>query len=289
MKIAIASDLHLEFGDLELKNNDNADLLILAGDICVARDIDVYTEFFRRVSGEFPRVLYIMGNHEHYTGDFAMSHNILKTALAKFDNIHVLEKEFIELDGYTFVAGTMWTDMNGYDKASMSIIGAMMNDFKIIRNSNRYTYRRVPLYKESSDGGYVIDEYGRKIEIGMKMKETVSKFSTDDAYNDHKQFLDYLDNFLQKDYNKLVVVTHHAPSGLSTPPEYAHQYDMNGGYRSHLDHLIEDHPQIKLWIHGHMHDPVDYKIGSTRVFSNPRGYIGYETAASKFELKTIDI
>jgi hypothetical protein len=25
-----------------------------------------------------------------------------------------------------------------------------------------------------------------------------------------------------------------------------------------------------------MHDPVDYKIGETRVVSNPRGYIGHE-------------
>ena len=289
MKIAIASDLHLEFGDIELKNNNNADLLILAGDICVAKYINEYTEFFRRVSVEFPSVLYIMGNHEHYNGDFAKSHDILKTVLAKFDNIHVLEKDTIELNGYTFVAGTMWSDMNGYDKASMNLIGALMNDFKCIKNSNNCTYRKVPLYKKSSDGGYVTDEHGRKIQIGTKMKEQPSTFSTEDAYNDHKQFLDYLDNFLQKDYNKLVVVTHHAPSGLSTPPEFAHQIEMNGGYRSHLDHLIEDHPQIKLWIHGHMHDPVNYRIGNTRVYSNPRGYIGYETAASKFELKTIDI
>ena len=38
MKIAIASDVHLEFGDLILKNEENADVLILSGDICVAAD-----------------------------------------------------------------------------------------------------------------------------------------------------------------------------------------------------------------------------------------------------------
>jgi 3',5'-cyclic AMP phosphodiesterase CpdA len=39
MKIAVCSDLHLEFGDINLQNTDNADVLILGGDICVAADI----------------------------------------------------------------------------------------------------------------------------------------------------------------------------------------------------------------------------------------------------------
>jgi len=37
MKIALASDIHLEFGDLDLTNDDNADVLILSGDICTAK------------------------------------------------------------------------------------------------------------------------------------------------------------------------------------------------------------------------------------------------------------
>lgn len=280
MRLTIASDLHLEFADIELKNDSNTDMLVLAGDICVVNDIKEYVYFFERVSKEFPRVLYIMGNHEHYNGDYATTYNVLKQVLNPFSNIHLLEKESFELDGITFIGGTMWTDMNGYDKTSMAIIGSMMNDFRCVRNSNRYTHRKVPLYQK--------DDNGDNVKTGMKMKQTVSKFSVDDAYNDHKRFLDYLDGFLLKD-NKLVVVTHHAPSGQSTPLEYLNQYEMNGGYRSHLDHLIEDHPNIKLWIHGHMHDPVDYTIGKTRVFANPRGYLGYETQAKNFVLKTIEL
>ena len=52
---------------------------------------------------------------------------------------------------------------------------------------------------------------------------------------------------------------------------------MNGGYASDLSDFILDHPQIKLWTHGHMHQCFDYMIGSTRVVCNPRGYEGYET------------
>ena len=39
MRLYVTSDLHLEFGDLDLHNRDDVDVLILGGDICVARDI----------------------------------------------------------------------------------------------------------------------------------------------------------------------------------------------------------------------------------------------------------
>ena len=48
MKIAIASDLHLEFGDLNIQNTDNADVLILSGDILVAADIGRPGKLFGR-------------------------------------------------------------------------------------------------------------------------------------------------------------------------------------------------------------------------------------------------
>ena len=40
MKISLASDVHLEFGQLEIKNTENAKVLILSGDICVANDLN---------------------------------------------------------------------------------------------------------------------------------------------------------------------------------------------------------------------------------------------------------
>ena len=27
-----------------------------------------------------------------------------------------------------------------------------------------------------------------------------------------------------------------------------------------------------LWVHGHMHDPVDEMLGNTRIIANPHGY-----------------
>ena len=64
---------------------------------------------------------------------------------------------------------------------------------------------------------------------------------------------------------------------------------MNGGYASNLSEFILNHPEIVLWIHGHMHLPSDYLVGTTRVVANPRGYAGHEEQADKFQLKFLDI
>ena len=39
MKIALCSDLHLEFQDIDLKNTEDAEVLILSGDIMIAEDL----------------------------------------------------------------------------------------------------------------------------------------------------------------------------------------------------------------------------------------------------------
>jgi predicted phosphodiesterase len=44
MKIALASDLHLEFQDINLKNTEGAEVLILSGDIMVAEDLHNHPE-----------------------------------------------------------------------------------------------------------------------------------------------------------------------------------------------------------------------------------------------------
>ena len=67
MKLQIISDLHLEFGSTVRIDNAGADILCLAGDICLARDFyknnersRKYRQFFDQVSKEFDTILYIM-------------------------------------------------------------------------------------------------------------------------------------------------------------------------------------------------------------------------------------
>lgn len=279
MKIAVCSDLHLEFGSLTLKNTDNAEVLILSGDICVSKDLmepgdmsaksEELHKFFKNCSGEFPSVVYVAGNHEHYHGDYGRTLNDLKTRLSYLSNLHILDKETVTLEGVTFVGATLWTDMNDEDPITMQTIGSMMNDFRCVKNSNKKVSFR------DADGNF---------------HERVSRFSPEDAVEDHKKTLDYIRHVVgDKDNQKFVVVGHHAPSKLSTHPRYQNETLMNGGYSSDLSQFILDNPQIKLWTHGHTHETFDYKIGETRIVCNPRGYINYEERADNFQLKTFEI
>jgi Icc-related predicted phosphoesterase len=288
MKVAICSDLHLEFGDLFFKNEDNIDVLILSGDIMVAADLgkpDPYDimqgakhtrnrDFMSRCSFQFPHVIYIMGNHEHYHGDYATSADILRKFCAEWDNVHFLDKEQIKIDDVTFIGGTLWTDMNGEDALTMRHIAGMMNDFRIVKNSNReVTYKT---FDEGSDN--------------PTFRTRTSSFSPADAVEDHRAMMAYVQTIIEGRYDeKFVVVGHHAPSKASTHPRYKDEEVMNGGYSTNLDDFIIDHPQIKLWTHGHTHEDFDYRVGSTRVVCNPRGYINYEERADRFELKTVEI
>ena len=314
MKIAICSDLHLEFGDINLQNTENADVLILGGDICVAADIgkpdpnnimegarsNRITDFFKRCSFQFPHVIYVMGNHEHYHGDFATSGNKLKSLLESnmLSNVYLLDKESKKIDDVTFIGGTLWTDMNKEDSLTLFNIKRMMNDFRCVENSNRMVNRTVPIYEENphftpdglNGGKYLQNEAGFHIKIGEKRKDYPSKFCPEDAVVDHKQMLGYIQIVVEGKFDqKFVVVGHHAPSRSSTHPRYAREELMNGGYSSSLDEYIMDHPQIKLWTHGHTHEDFDYMIGSTRIVCNPRGYINYEGRADSFELKFVEV
>jgi len=283
MKIALASDVHLEFGQLEINNTENADALILSGDICVAKDLndraDVnilgeshksnrYHAFFQKCSEEFKHVIYIAGNHEHYHGDFATSIPRICEKLAYLPNLHFLDKEFVTFDDITFVGGTLWTNMNKEDPKTLYSIKSYMNDYQIIKNSDRVVNFR------DEEGNFHIRQ---------------AKFSPEDSVEDHKAMLDFIDHSTKDISRKFVVVGHHSPSKLSTKPQYEKDVIVNGAYSSDLSEFILDRPQIKVWTHGHTHHKFDYMIGSTRIICNPRGYIDYERDAEFFELQYFEV
>jgi hypothetical protein len=81
----------------------------------------------------------------------------------------------------------------------------------------------------------------------------------------------WLDAVIERgDTSGAVIVTHHAPSARSLPPERSADWP-SAAYASDLEPLVEA-SKARLWVHGHTHWPVDYRIGETRVISNPRGY-----------------
>lgn len=286
MKIALASDLHLEFGDLDIVNTDNAEVLILSGDICVAADLDMrdrrqtemgfararserFHDFFERCAANFPHVIYVMGNHEYYHSDFATALGEMRRKLEHLPNLYIMERDVKVIGDITFIGGTLWTDMNNHDSLTLYHMRTMMNDFRVIANST------TPVHFKTQEGEF---------------RTRVGKFSPEDAVSEHVKMKQYIQSVVQGNHDtKYVVVGHHSPSRQSTHEMYVNDTVMNGGYSSDLDEFIADHPQIRLWTHGHTHHPFDYQIGQTRVVCNPRGYIGYEPEAANFKLQYIDV
>ena len=276
MKLYLASDLHLEFGDIEIRNNDDVDVLVLSGDIFVAHDIEkckpgttepsdgfhMISKFFDTVSQRFDHMVYVMGNHEHYGSDFAQTPKIISRFLKKkrYSNVHFLNNSAVKINSWHFAGCTLWTDMSKSDPFSMWDARFQFNDFKRIKN------------KRNAACGW--------------------KYTPEDAVNEHvksKNFLDkQLADWQQQGVKNIVVVGHHAPSQRSIHPRYSNNR-MNCCYSSDMDEFVLQYPDIALWTHGHVHQNFDYMVGTTRVVCNPRGYIGYEPQASDWKPQLIEL
>jgi hypothetical protein len=225
-------------------------------------------------------VVYIAGNHEHYHGDFATTIPKLKESLAYLNNVHVLNNETFEHRGAVFAGTTLWTDMNKGDPLTLQSMSRMMNDFRCVENSNRVVSYRTFLPDPANPGQEIV-----------KFKERPATFSPEDAMEEHRIALEFIAKAYEDTppWTHFIVVGHHTPSHSSCHPRYKGEHLMNGGYHSDLSNFILDRPRIKLWTHGHTHELYDYMIGSTRIVCNPRGYIGHESIADKFELKVVGI
>lgn len=257
MKISLCSDLHLEFSDVTIENENKCDVLILSGDIMVAVDLYDnpedkqvggsrrelayrYREFLSSCSTQFKHVVYIAGNHEFYRGKFHESISWLKQECDKFKNIHFLEQSSVEIDDVLFLGATLWTNCNKGDPHTQYYVSQNLNDYKVIRNDlNGYTKLR-------------------PADTILRHRESLAYFKKELSQCDKSK--------------KVVVVGHHSPSHMSIHHNYKDEHLMNGGYHSDLSEFILDHDNIVLWTHGHVHNAFDYTIGNTRVVCNPRGY-----------------
>lgn len=241
MTIQIISDLHHEFGKTEL-SFDKADLVILGGDT----DIGIKGIEWVKSQIKTVPVIYILGNHEYYKGSYPKTLNKIKEAAIE-TNIVVLENDTYDMNGIRFHGATLWTDFALYGNSVENgiLCQSKMNDYKMIRRDPSY-----------------------------------SKLRTIDTFKIHHVSRKWLEQSLRESkLVKNIVITHHAPSLKSIPDKFREDY-LSSAYASNLEDLISKY-QPDYWIHGHIHTPIKYEIGITKVICNPHGYIdekynGYE-------------
>ncbi|MGZ8160213.1 MAG: metallophosphoesterase family protein [Methylobacter sp.] len=261
MKIHLLSDLHNEF-DLYTPSlaAKQADIVVLAGDIDLkARGVD-----YARHAFACP-VIYVPGNQEFYGGH--LDTTLEKMRMRACARVRVLDNDEWIFNGVRFLGATCWTDYSSTGDVLLAKWDAHqgLTDFKKIRAA-----------------GY------RKVQSG------------DFVMRNHKSLNWLRERLAERFGGHTVVVTHHAPSRLSIGDahveysEYVKNWKMamdssskigstyiknishlDASYANNWDELMGD--SISLWLHGHTHYAVDYKINGTRIFSNPRGYPGEST------------
>lgn len=233
MRVSILSDLHQEFGVLDLPRPE-ADLIVLAGDIHTKCNALPWIRSFCR---DTPAA-YVCGNHEFYGDRLPRVAEKLIDA-TRGTNVHVLEDSHFDVNDWHVYGCTLWTDMALIEpwQDGAALAWEKMNDYKRIRNSVRGYRRLLPK----------------------------------DTRNLHLRSVERLDAFFaHHEPQRTIVVTHHAPPLLSLSEQWRTE-PISCAYASHLDKFIQRH-QPRLWIHGHIHHSNDYFIGKTRVISNPQGY-----------------
>ena len=110
----------------------------------------------------------------------------------------------------------------------------------------------------------------------IKDKNLVRKFTVEDHCMLFRICRGYIANRLRNikvegSKKKVIVVTHHAPTPYSVAPEYKND-PLSACFASDMRKFINEHPEIRLWVHGHLHSSFDYIYNGCRVVAEPFGY-----------------
>ncbi|MEO8122529.1 MAG: metallophosphoesterase [Burkholderiales bacterium] len=234
MKIHLMSDLHLSVHPMAAPQAD-ADIVVVAGDLArPAASIEWASQYDRPT-------LFVAGNHEFYGSDLVTTVTQLREH-AKGTSVHVLECDEWQFGGVRFLGCTLWSDYRLISDPAQRELGlqqavAMVRDFT-------------------------------RIAVAPGRPELFTPAVSQALFDRSVAWLET--KFDEAHAGPTVVITHFAPSPGSIHPRFAGS-PLNACFVSDIeDRILRWQPQ--LWLHGHVHDSFDYRVGGTRVVANPRGY-----------------
>lgn len=254
MIIELISDIHMHFTatpeDVDIRPMSGLDfypflpqphgfgeMLVIAGDIG-PWEYDAVPYLHRLAEDTQLPILFVPGNHEFEMG-VPLNHRFI----SPHPNVTILQHGDTHVrNGYCFIGATLWSDSTMSPKERTT--AALFHDFLSINSPTR-------LGEKISLKEYV-DQHHREADAVFSACEHA-----------HKEGL------------TPIVVTHHAPSFGSTHVSFIGSR-FNFLFASELSDRIMELGEAAppLWVHGHMHNPVDYRIGKTRIINQPLGYRG---------------
>ena len=261
MKIQLLSDLHLEVHPHFVPQpTPGADVLVLAGDIGSYQSgslLDAMgdSDFGLGRFAHWPvPVIFVPGNHEYDAQDFDAAHARLRATCERLGLIW-LERESVVLHGVRFVGTTLWSDFDALaeHEGSSDLVRRLRQRDKAFRAANFYLKKTGGTRDEAAFLAPAVREQGLLCQ--QWLRETLAT-----AFD-----------------GPTVAVTHFAPSLHSADPRYG-LVPGTAGFCNALDDCLAP---VQLWLHGHLHAPLDYTVqgahpGGTpwqcRVVANPLGY-----------------
>lgn len=235
MKLQIFSDLHLEHGATFFPQQNESEVVILAGDIHIGLQGLEYAVTLIETLNK--HVIYVPGNHEFFWHDVITLREEMQRFSKQHAKLHVLDNTQINVHGVRFIGSTLWTDYQ--------------------------IDQRFPVNKNQKIAAMYLKDH-RLIQYAQR------RFSPQDALQLHLESKAFLTTALQQPFDgKTVVVTHHAPSLACAHPYFGFN-KLAGAYISDCDALLK---QADLWCYGHTHANVDFVIENCRVVSNQKGHI----------------
>ncbi len=230
--------MHTEMGPW-MPPSVSSDVVICAGDIGVLNNLDTLEKYFDDVWKTTDNVIWILGNHEFYHGEYDECLRIAQD-FAKARGIHLLDEaigtENLEIDGVTFWGSTLWTDFNSNDWFAKNRVGRNLNDFHVVN-------------KERFDGKFTNFNTEDALEINVRTREKIN-------------------------WDADVVITHHVPA-LIEHRRFPLDDITYGFCNTGLEEQIKA-SNIKFWVYGHNHDSMyiqdKERFGDTILLSNQQGY-----------------
>lgn len=192
-------------------------------------------------------VIYVFGTYELLGHQLEALHS-RAGVVASRTSAHVLENRAVIIQGVRFLGATLWTDfqLGPGRESEKRAASATLPEFQFIHfNQQR-------------------------------------RFSVQDAVTRHWASRNWLASELAHPFaGPTVVVSHHAPSAESLAPSARSQL-LASAQASDVQELKGC---AELWIHGRTRRSADYRWGSTRVVSNPRGLQrpAYRNRVRRFE------
>jgi predicted phosphohydrolase len=240
LEFQVLSDLHLEVVDKIPTFPVTAENLILAGDIGYPLRSH-YMTFIRDVASKYKHIYVVAGNHEFYDRSLSVQKMIasLHQFCSQFDNVHFLSNNCIVRDNVRIVGTILWTDIpEQYQKTVKESI---------------LDYKRITAQKSASE------------RVPLKPENTVEW---------HREAVAFLEKEIkeaEKNGEKVLVITHHAPTFQAISKQYEGDV-INFAYATNLEHLIK--APVVAWVFGHTHHPSRLVINGVQLVNNCGGYPG---------------